>query len=67
MVKLFKLTFVGLLFPFLCGCGKVTSMDQTPVADPNEAVLSMLNEARTTQYFSSKAISAQEITAILEA
>jgi len=67
MYKLFRLTLVGLLFPLLCGCGKVVSTDETSAANPNEAVLSMLNETRTTQYFSSNAMSVQDITAIIEA
>lgn len=60
-----NLLFV-LLFPLLFACNSTNNTETNPSADPNEGVLSILNETRTGQYFSDDTVSVKDITAILE-
>jgi len=63
-IKKFLLIFV--LFPPVFGCCKQSNTNDDQTSNGKE-VLTLLNETRTTQYFSDEKVSTETITAILEA
>jgi len=63
-IKKFLLIFV--LFPLVFGCCEQSNTSDEQTSNGNE-ILTLLNEIRTTQYFSDEKVPAETITAILEA
>ena len=68
MYTLKKSLFFILLTPLLFGCnGTTKTMDIDTSPSANEQILTILNETRTTQYFSEESVPIEDITAIMDA
>ncbi len=61
-----KILLIFVLFPLVFGCNQQSNTANEQTGTKNE-VLTLLNEIRTTQYFSDEKVPAETITAILEA
>ena len=67
MKRLRKITLLGLLIPFLFGCGEMTTAEEDYSGNEKDFAMNILTETRTTQYFNDERVPLDDINAILDA
>ncbi len=68
MYTLKKRLFFILLTPLFFGCSETTNVPEVDTStSANEQILTIINETRTTQYFSNESVPLEDITAIMDA
>ena len=67
MNRLKKISLLSLLFPFIIGCGEVTTTEVISPDSGKDFVTAILTETRTTQYFTDEQVPLNDINSIMDA